>query len=296
MLATFRNKTKLAAVASGIALAASLASGPAHATTVNSLSIGTISTLGPNTCEVRANASITGTANDFNGADFFSYGHVTGGGLRYNGLGNTSTGVGQTLTVNNGQSIGISGLHPDTYYYVIYESNAQQTQGAELARVLIPRASLAAAGGACAAMAVNAAPTTNAGPDQTLGGGGGTVNLSGTANDVDADPLITIWTQVSGPTVTLNSANTLNPSFTAPAQTNQVRTMVFRLTTSDGIAAAVTDDVIITIPAGPNTLPVANAGPDAPITPGATRTLAGSATDVDGDPITYHWTQLVDLH
>ena len=291
MLATFRSKTKFTAMASGIALAASLASGPANATTVNSLSFSSASTLGPNTCEVRVNASITGTVNDSAGFDTFLYGHVTGGGLRYNGLGNQSPAVGQTLTITNSQSIGISGQHPDTYYYVIYEANALQVQGAELARVLIPRASLAAAGGACAGLVVNSAPTTNAGPDQTLGGGG-TVNLSGTASDLDADPLTTTWTQVSGPTVTLSNANTLHPSFTAPAQTNHVQSMTFRLTTSDGIAAAVTDDVIINVPAGPNSLPVANAGADRTITGGPQASLIGSATDADNDPLTYQWTQI----
>jgi hypothetical protein len=188
--------------------------------------------------------------------------------------------------------IGISPTQRNTYFGVIYESDQIGTQGAELARVAIPRSALYAAGGPCRGLVTNIAPTNSAGPDQTLGGGGGTVNLAGSANDGDSDPLANTWTQVSGPTVTLSGANTLSPSFTAPAQTNQARTMVFRLSTTDGIGNPVTDEVAVTIPAGPNTLPTANAGPDTTITPGASQTLAGSATDIDGDPLTYAWSQL----
>ena len=124
-----------------------------------------------------------------------------------------------------------------------------------------------------------------------MGGGGGVVNLNGTASDGDGDAMNHIWAQLSGPPVTLSGAGTLNPSFTAPVQTNQPRTMVFRLLSSDGIASATIDEITITIPCWSHTLPVADAGIDATINAGATVLLNGAATDIDSDPLTYTWTQ-----
>jgi chitinase len=264
---------------------------PASAVTVNSLNLVSVAPQGPNVCLATLSWSVTGVVNDAAGTDTFLYGHVTGSGNRNNAPGFAGVTVGQTQTQAAVQ-IGISPTQRNTYFGVIYESDQIGTQGAELARVAIPRSALYAAGGPCRGLVTNIAPTNSAGPDQTLGGGGGTVNLAGSANDGDSDPLANTWTQVSGPTVTLSGANTLSPSFTAPAQTNQARTMVFRLSTTDGIGNPVTDDVSVTIPAGPNTLPVANAGNDRLITGGPQASLLGSATDVDSDPVTYTWTQI----
>ena len=41
----------------------------------------------------------------------------------------------------------------------------------------------------------------------------------------------------------------------------------------------------------PNTAPVANAGPDKTAKVGSTVTLTGTATDANGDPLTFQWTQ-----
>jgi len=271
--------------------AAVVTASPAAAVTVNSLGLVGVAQQGPSVCVATLSWSITGVTNDAAGIDGFLYGHVTGSGNRNNapGLGGVTVGQTQTTTTT---TIGISPTQRNTYFGVIYESDAIGTQGAELARVAIPRSLLYTAGGACRGLVTNIAPTNSAGPDQTLGGGGGTVNLAGAANDGDGDPLTNTWTQISGPTVTLSGANTLTPSFTAPAQTNQARTMVFRLTTTDGIGNPITDDVAVTIPAGPNTLPVANAGADRTLGGGPQASLLGSASDIDNDPLTYAWTQV----
>ena len=277
----------------GSAALTALAGTTAEAATVSTPTITQAATLGPNTCTVQANFSVSGTTNDINGFDNYLIGHVTASGVRFNGLAIRSVQNGSTQTISGPVSeIPISSTLATTYFYVIYEADANGVQGAELDRQQIPRSMLAAAGGPCARLVVNSAPVISAGPDQNLGGGGGTVNLSGTATDADDDPVAVTWTQVAGPSVTLAGANTLAPSFTAPALVNHVQTLTFLMTGSDGIAGPVTDDVIVTIPAGPNTLPVANAGPDATITPAVSRTLAGSATDLDGDPLTYQWSQV----
>ncbi len=283
-------KKSVRALLLGSVAAAAIAATPAGATTVTGLGFSTVAPLGPNVCEVHITGSITGTVNDSSNSDGYLLGHVTGSGNRNNAPNLGFVGIGQTVTLN-GSSIGISPTQRNTYFVVIYESDNLGTQGAELARAPIPRSTLYTAGGACRGLVTNVAPTINAGPDQNLGGGGGAVSLVGTASDGDSDPLTYSWTQVSGPAVTLAGATTANPTFTAPAQTNQARTMVFRLSVSDGIGNPETDEVSIAIPAGPNTPPVANAGADATIAAGATRPLSGSASDLDNDPLTYQWTQ-----
>jgi hypothetical protein len=62
---------------------------------------------------------------------------------------------------------------------------------------------------------VNSAPTVNAGPNQTVVEQT-VVQLVGTANDINNDPLTYRWTQTVGTTVTLTGADTPNVSFTAP--------------------------------------------------------------------------------
>ena len=64
---------------------------------------------------------------------------------------------------------------------------------------------------------VNQAPIVNAGINQSVAPGA-SVSLNGTASDPDGDTLTITWTQTGGTTlVTLTGADTLTPSFTAPA-------------------------------------------------------------------------------
>lgn len=92
--------------------------------------------------------------------------------------------------------------------------------------------------------AVNAPPIANAGPDkftpgQTL------VTLDGTGSS-DSDGLIAsyIWTKISGPTVTLNNADTATPSFTAPVLS---AVLIFRLTVTDDEGASSYDEVTVNV-------------------------------------------------
>ncbi|QUL36762.1 autotransporter outer membrane beta-barrel domain-containing protein [Erythrobacter sp. JK5] len=138
-------------------------------------------------------------------------------------------------------------------------------------------------------VAANVGPTANAGPDGTVGGGTtGTLDGSG-STDGDGDALTYSWTQTGGPAVTLNGANTVNPSFTAPAATTAAQTLTFELIVSDGLASSAADGVTITVP--DNAAPTVNAGPDATVSAGASVSLSGSASDLENDPLTYQWTQ-----
>ena len=101
----------------------------------------------------------------------------------------------------------------------------------------------------------NTAPTADAGDDQTNVASAATVTLNGTgSSDPDAgDALSYAWTQTdsTGRTVTLSSASTDKPTFTAPTLNigDPDATIVFSLTVNDGTVNSTADTVSITVKA-----------------------------------------------
>src|SRR5258707_4679850 len=133
---------------------------------------------------------------------------------------------------------------------------------------------------------VNSPPVANAGTNQTLVAGT-TVQLNGSGStDIDGDPLTYSWAILSTPegsTATLSSATIVNPTFFA----DKGGTYVIQLIANDGTVNGQPSTVTI---AAQSTPPVANAGPSQTVTTDTTLQLDGSkSTDVDGDPLTYHW-------
>lgn len=138
----------------------------------------------------------------------------------------------------------------------------------------------------------NTPPVANAGLDQSVNSAE-SVTLSGSGTDADAHPFSFQWTQVSGTTVTLSDTSAASPTFTAPtlAVGSPSEDLVFQLVLNDGFDDSDPDQVTITVNPPANTVPIANAGPDQAVDAGSTVTLSGSATDPDGQTITYAWSQ-----
>ncbi|MCD6288268.1 MAG: hypothetical protein J7M12_04050, partial [Candidatus Hydrogenedentes bacterium] len=138
----------------------------------------------------------------------------------------------------------------------------------------------------------NGRPTADAGPDQTLDESA-TVTLDGTgSSDPDGDKLTFFWTQTAGPTVSLTSAVTAQPSFEPPTVTEDT-VFEFSLQVNDGIEMSVADTVLVTIRNSINEPPVANAGADFTVDEGALVSLdATASTDPNGQQLVYTWEQI----
>ena len=127
-----------------------------------------------------------------------------------------------------------------------------------------------------------AQPTTAcAGPDLT-GAPGEEVTLQGRCSTNPYGPwyrLSHAWTQLSGPTVTLNGVNRGDPSFIIPAGVADGTTLEFQLTVTDKEGQSDADTVMVTVDSNPPpTPPTACAGPDMEAQPGEEVTLQGDCS------------------
>ena len=100
------------------------------------------------------------------------------------------------------------------------------------------------------------------------------------------DPITGRWSQVSGEPVVNPFPNSLTFSGTAP---DVLGPMVFRLRIRDNFTESEPDDVTVNVV---NRAPLAWAGPDRGGLAGETVTLEGAGHDLDGDALTYRWTQV----
>lgn len=140
---------------------------------------------------------------------------------------------------------------------------------------------------------VNHPPTVNAGTAQIVNEGD-VVTLNGTASDVDGNSLSLMWTEISGPAVTLLNPTTLTPTYTAPQVTRDETNLVFQLTADDGFGG-ITSDVVTNHVANINHPPVAQPPANMTVLEGTDVTLIGQATDPDSEEqsqLSYAWTQI----
>ncbi|TQV86827.1 PKD domain-containing protein [Aliikangiella coralliicola] len=137
---------------------------------------------------------------------------------------------------------------------------------------------------------VNAAPTANAGSDNSVNEQT-QVSLNGSSSvDSDGEIASYAWVQLTGTSVTLNNANTSNPNFVAPTLTIN-ETLTFELTVTDNEGATSSDTVEILVNFV-NALPTANAGADLNVNEQTLVVLDGSASvDSDGSIVSYLWRQ-----
>lgn len=89
---------------------------------------------------------------------------------------------------------------------------------------------------------INSAPVANAGADRFVSTGSIVTLLGNRSYDVDDDPLTYVWTQISGPAVTLDSNSSAAPTFTAAVD----GTMEFSLIANDGELDSAPDTIVVT--------------------------------------------------
>jgi len=115
---------------------------------------------------------------------------------------------------------------------------------------------------------------------------GEVVHLTGQASDADDDELQYRW---RGERVDLLSDTTSTTTVFTPAQVGEYHFSFVAIDTDPQESEPA--EVIIPVGEKPNTVPMANAGPDQSVSVGATVRLDGSRSrDEDGDILSYHWT------
>jgi hypothetical protein len=137
----------------------------------------------------------------------------------------------------------------------------------------------------------NQPPRAKAGADQVITNT--STVLDGTASYDDDGSIVTYqWTKETGPAATIQSPGAARTNVTGLINRGSYR---FRLIVTDNDGAAGADTVHVTLNgAEPNNQPpVANAGPDRTITlPTNSVTLTGTASDPDGNIVSYQWAKM----
>jgi len=136
----------------------------------------------------------------------------------------------------------------------------------------------------------NSLPSVNAGEDKTLILPDSIANFFGIASDTDGSIVTYLWEQISGNAAILTDENTIN-LIVSGLEEGVYR---FRLTVTDNDGASNSDEIKLSVlPSTANNLPVANAGNDFTVKlPENTAIINGSATDADGDIVSYAWDKL----
>ena len=135
----------------------------------------------------------------------------------------------------------------------------------------------------------NQAPSVSAIATPGRVGGGGTVALDGTATDPEGDGLSYAWSSDGGGAFADDSA--LDTTWTAPAATQTEQVVNLTLTvTDDGGGGSATAQVEVTVLASANQAPTVSAtATPATVGGGGTVTMDGTATDPEGDGLSYVW-------
>ncbi len=132
----------------------------------------------------------------------------------------------------------------------------------------------------------NQAPTASAMASENLVYGRGEVTLTGMASDIDLDALSYKWTSSGG---SFGHASALITVWTAPAATNGTQDFTLTLTVTDPTGGSGTAQVSVTVRANQTPMVLATP-PSTTINGNESVTLNGTATDHEGDRLSYAWT------
>ena len=140
---------------------------------------------------------------------------------------------------------------------------------------------------------LNEPPQADAGSDQTVNEGVDVVLDGSSSVDIDGNIASYLWTQASGPAVTLLNTASDRPTFTAPNVESNGVSLTFNLLVTDTGGMKDTDSCIINI-TWQNKPPTAVISPDYTEVPEeALVTMDGSAsTDPDDGIASYQWSQV----
>jgi len=140
---------------------------------------------------------------------------------------------------------------------------------------------------------LNEPPQADAGSDQTVNEGVDVVLDGSSSVDIDGNIASYLWTQASGPAVTLLNTASDRPTFTAPNVESNGVSLTFNLLVTDTGGMKDTDSCIINI-TWQNKPPTAVISPDYTAAPeGTLVTMDGSAsTDPDDGIASYQWSQV----
>jgi gliding motility-associated-like protein len=183
-----------------------------------------------------------------------------------------------TLINDNTETLTVTGFTEGTY---VFRLTATDNGGAPVFDEVKVTVNSAAA---------NQPPIVSAGPNQIIQLPTNVATLSGSATDNDGSITTYLWTKISGPTCTLQNANTATLTVTALLE----GTYIFRLTATDnGGATGIAEARVIVFPSTVNQAPVADAGQNQTlILPINSTSLVGAAFDPDGTVTTYAWTKV----
>jgi len=135
--------------------------------------------------------------------------------------------------------------------------------------------------------AVNHPPVVDAGGDVTINECS-SIQLTCTASDPDGDLLTYYWT-AKDDRGQFDNPHVLHPTYTALAlDCETAQDIVLTLTVTDSCGASAADSLVVHVSAL-NRPPAADAGEDVTINEASSVQLTCSASDPDGDPLTYHW-------
>lgn len=130
-------------------------------------------------------------------------------------------------------------------------------------------------------------PTAEAGNNLSVESGS-TVSVTGQGSDPDGYISSRYWSQVSGPSVSLENSDQWTVRFTAPGTAGDIR-LRLQVTDDDGLTG--TDDVTVEVVEA-NQKPNANAGTDRTVDIGQTVSITGSGSDSDGQIAAWSWSHV----